>query len=410
MAVLATLVAAAVPGAVRAQPVVVDGAAAPLPARWSPLTAARLLAFGATLGRHGLDPADYPLDDVRDAVASGDPVRIDRAATVGFALIARDLANGRVRPPARQLAYYDAATLSPGAVLMLMDRALASGDVGGTLDRLAPRAAGYRALQAALAALSAEGAARERRAIRASLERWRWLPRDLGERYILVNIPEYSARLVDEGQVASMHRVIVGKRATPTLQFSTAVQAVVINPPWSVPQSIIAESVGALVLTRPDAARERGYVWSTAPGGSLRVTQRPGPGNALGQIKLDMPNPHSIYLHDTPNKALFDRESRTFSHGCIRTDRPQVLAAALLAGTGWTEARIAGLTAGTETIRVPLMRRVPVHIAYFTAYADAGGQVRYADDPYALDPTLLAAMDGPTRIAGVTARSPAQRW
>ncbi len=398
--VAAALVAASVPGAARAQAVGLESPAARPSLRWTPAAAVRLVAYGDALGRHGLDPGDYALDGVRTAVAAGEAARIDRAATVSFALIARDLASGRVRPPARRQAYFGAASVSPDAVLAVMDRALASGDVGGALDRLAPRNSGYRALRAALAALPAEGAAKERRAIRASLERWRWLPRDLGERHILVNIPEFMARLVDGGQVTSAHRVIVGKRATPTPQFSTAVQAVVINPPWNVPQSIIAESVGALVRNRPQTARERGYAWSTAPGGGLRVTQRPGPGNALGQIKLDMPNPHSIYMHDTPSKALFDREARTFSHGCIRTDQPQALAAALLAGTGWTEARIAGVTAGSETVRVPLARAVPVHIAYFTAHADEAGQVHYADDPYGLDAALVAAMGGEARGRG----------
>lgn len=371
-------------------------------ARWTPATAAALLRYGETVGRHGLDPGDYALEALRAAVAGGDAGAIDRAGTVSFALIARDLANGRVRPPARRLAFYDAASLSPGAVLAMMDDALARGDPGGALERLAPRSAGYRALQAALAALPPEGEARARRAIRASLERWRWLPRDLGQRHILVNIPGYTAWLVDGGAVVSQHRVIVGKRSTPTPQFASAVQAVVLNPPWNVPQSIIAESVGALVRSRPDTARARGYVWSTAPGGALRVTQRPGPGNALGQVKLDMPNPHSVYLHDTPSKALFDRETRTLSHGCIRTERPQALAAALLSGTGWTEARIAGVTAGTETVRVPLARSVPVYIAYFTAEADADGRVRILDDPYALDAALVEAMGGETRRRALT--------
>ncbi len=411
-AMLIAAVPAAIPGAVFAQAAPVAGAAVRASARWTPAAAARLLDYGETLGRHGLDPADYALEDVRAAVAARDAARIDRAATVGFARIARDLASGRVRPPARRLAYFAAASISPDAVLALMDRALASGDIGGTLDRLAPGHSGYRALQAALAAVPAEGAEKERRAIRASLERWRWLPRDLGQRYILVNVPEYMARLVDGGRVVSAHRVIVGKRATPTPQFSTAVQAVVINPPWNVPQSIIAESVGALVRNRPATARERGYAWSIAPGGGLRVTQRPGPGNALGQIKLDMPNPHSVYMHDTPSKALFDRETRSFSHGCIRTDRPQALAAALLAGTGWTEARIAGVTAGSETVRVPLEHPAPVHIAYFTAHADEEGRVTYADDPYGLDTALVAAMGGEARGRALAARetecSPAQ--
>jgi murein L,D-transpeptidase YcbB/YkuD len=244
-------------------------------------------------------------------------------------------------------------------------------------------------LRAALVSQPASAQAEKAR-IRANLDRWRWLPRDLGERYIMVNIPEYSARLVDHGRVLATHRVIVGKRATPTPQFTTSVTGVILNPSWHVPQSIIAESVGALVRNRPAVARARGYTWTRA-GGALQVTQQPGPTNSLGQVKLDMPNPLAIFMHDTPAKALFDQKVRAYSHGCVRTDKPLDLAAKLLSGTEWTPERIAQTIAGRETITARLPRPIPVYIVYMTARVDADGTLQLFDDPYRLDAALAPA-------------------
>ena len=165
---------------------------------------------------------------------------------------------------------------------------------------------------------------------------------------------------------------------------------VIINPSWQVPPSIIAESVGALVRTRPATARARDYVWSYR-GGSLSVTQRPGPQNALGQIKLEMPNPFKVYVHDTPGKALFDEEQRAYSHGCIRTDRPRELAAALL---GMADlAAIDGLIASGTTVRLALGRPLPIHAVYQTVLAEADGSTPYLRDPYNLDPAVAAELD-----------------
>lgn len=361
-----------------------------LPARaaapWTPAAAAALLDYGQRIDSHGLDPADYQLDRLRLALTLSDQAGLDTAATRSFALLARDLANGRVPLAQRRLSFFRGMGLTPEGTLDLVDRALGTNDVAGTLDRLAPWHPDYRMLRAALVGLPA-GAGAERATVRANLERWRWLPRSLGERYLIVNIPEYSVRLIEGGQVAATHRVIVGKAATPTPQFSTSVTGVILNPVWRVPQSIIAESVGALVRTRPAEAARRGYSW-TGSGASLQVTQKAGPTNALGQVKLEMLNPLSIYLHDTPSKALFDQQTRTYSHGCIRTEKPEELAARLLAGTQWTPARIAQTIAGGKTVTARLPQALPVYVVYFTARADAGGRLALFDDPYKLDAAL----------------------
>jgi murein L,D-transpeptidase YcbB/YkuD len=368
---------------------------------WSRPAASALLDYGQRIASHGLDPADYALDSLQWALAAQEQPMLDAAATRSFALIARDLANGHVPAGQRRLSYLRGTGLTPEAAVQLVDQALAANDVAGTLERLAPAHADYRALRAALVSLPA-GAQAERALVRANLERWRWLPRDLGERHLLVNLPEFMVRLVDRGSVSAAHRVIIGKRATPTPQFSATVTGVILNPAWRVPQSIIAESVGALVRNRPAEARRRGYTWSRA-GGGLSVTQQPGPGNALGQLKLDMPNPLAIYLHDTPSKALFDQKVRAYSHGCIRTDRPLELGARLLAGTDWTAERIARTVAGRETTTARLPRPVPVHVAYFTVRANPDGSLSRFDDIYGLDAALskLLGAAAPARAPGL---------
>lgn len=188
--------------------------------------------------------------------------------------------------------------------------------------------------------------------------------------------------------------MIVGTTRTPTPQFNTMVTGIIFNPPCHVPQSIIAETVRGLIRSSPATARARGYIWSRA-GSRLQVTQQPDPNNALGQIKLDMPNPLAIYVHDTPNKALFEESVRTFSHGCLpnrASVRPH--ASALLKGPEWDRPRIDGLIAAGKTTIVPLARPLPFYATYMTAVADADGTVRYHEDPYSLDAGLLAQLHG----------------
>jgi murein L,D-transpeptidase YcbB/YkuD len=170
------------------------------------------------------------------------------------------------------------------------------------------------------------------------------------------------------------------------------VTGVIFNPPWNVPQSIVAESVGSLVRNSPATARARGYTWSYS-GGALRVTQQPGPQNALGQMKLDMPNPYTVYLHDTPSKALFDQEQRALSHGCIRTDKPFDLAEQLLRDAGWNRAMIDDAVAKRRTQRVALAQPLPVYVIYMPAYVAADGSVSYFGDPYSLNGAVNRLLD-----------------
>ena len=217
-----------------------------------------------------------------------------------------------------------------------------------------------------------------------NMERWRWMPRQLGESYVFVNAAKFEADLWRGGSKAATWRVIVGKRSTPTPVFQTTIEGVILNPWWEIPASIVRESVGGLVRRDPAAARARGYVWSNG-----RYRQQPGPYNALGQMKLVMPNRYSVYMHDTPNKSLFDKEVRAFSHGCIRTDDAIGYAATLLEGRR-TRTEVDAIVASGKTTQVAIAEPIPVYITYFTAVNDGKGGVRLLDDIYNRDRRIKA--------------------
>jgi murein L,D-transpeptidase YcbB/YkuD len=220
-----------------------------------------------------------------------------------------------------------------------------------------------------------------RATIAANLDRWRWMPRALGARYLLVNAAAFEATLWEGGNQIGRWAVIVGKTGSPTPVFAATVTGVTFNPWWEIPTSIVAESVGALVRNRPVEAAHKGYVVQAG-----RYRQRPGAGNALGRMKLAMPNPYSVYLHDTPSQGLFEQDVRAFSHGCIRVGDALGLATALLAAEpGWDRARSDGMVAAGRTATVPLAAPVPVYVTYFTAEPDGEGGIRYFPDVYHRD-------------------------
>jgi L,D-transpeptidase YcbB len=233
---------------------------------------------------------------------------------------------------------------------------------------------------ASVSAASAGANARQRAAILANMEMWRWEPRDMGERRIEVNLADFSVAVLEGDRVIHQARVIVGKPDTPTPIFSDVMRYVLINPSWQVPDSIIKKEMASKL----GALSRRGYEVKTV-GGRLTVRQLPGDDNALGRFAFMFPNDHAIYLHDTPSKDLFDEETRAFSHGCIRVEDPQSLAVLVLGGesTGWTDERIEAAIGGKERI-VFLARPLPIHIEYFTDFVDEFGELKERPDVYGL--------------------------
>ena len=347
---------------------------------WPRSDAEELLHVAEQVGADGLDPADYDVKALRADVARGDAGSWSGRATAMFLHLAGDFSNGHLRDR-RAVAWHIAGPeLDDAAARALLAEALANRQVGRVLARLPPQHRQYRSLKAALAVTPARDKAAIER-LRANLERWRWMPRELGSRYLLVNVPAFTVSLVEGGRVVERRRVIVGKRATPTPQFAATISGLVVNPWWDVPPSIVRESVGQLLRAHPAQARARGFV---SVGG--RVRQAPGPGNALGLVKLVMPNPFRVYLHDTPTKQLFDEEVRAFSHGCVRVEQPEALASYVLRGDpDWDQPRIVeAMHRGVERA-VKLRAPIPVHIVYFTAWVDAGGGIQFRPDIYGYD-------------------------
>jgi murein L,D-transpeptidase YcbB/YkuD len=250
--------------------------------------------------------------------------------------------------------------------------------------------------------------------IKLTLERWRWLPAEFSAPPIIVNIPDFRLRALDDNNKVAMDmRVVVGKAMrTQTPVFTREMTYVVLRPYWNVPPSILrGEIIPAIQRDRSYIARKN-YEVTTTDGnvvtsgeisddvlaqlraGNLAVRQKPGPSNALGLIKLIFPNEHNVYLHSTPSQAAFSRSRRDFSHGCIRVEKPAELAAWVLRNNpDWTVERVQqGMQGGKDNITVNLVKPVPVFIVYGTALAYDDGEVHFSDDIYGHDVKLAAAL------------------
>jgi len=246
--------------------------------------------------------------------------------------------------------------------------------------------------------------------IRANLERWRWLPEDLGSRHIMVNIAGFDLVFVSNNEVLLQMPVIVGKTYRETPVFTGSMTYLVINPSWYVPSSIAIKDKLPILIKDPYYI-ERNHMTLYKGWGSdrmeidpfsvnwkrvdpnkfpYRLVQKPGPKNALGKIKFMFPNPHNVYLHDTSEPSLFDRVNRTFSSGCIRVGKPFALANLVLENNSrMNPSAIQSAFEQTEQKTVTLLNPIPVHILYWTAWADADGVVQFRKDIYNRDDELI---------------------
>ena len=268
--------------------------------------------------------------------------------------------------------------------------------------------------------------------IRVNMERWRWLPTDLGDFYVWNNVPEFLTRVVNKGETIHSDKVIAGQPEWPTPAFSADMKMIVFHPSWGVPDGIKRKELLPLLLnsSRGDllglftgAQSSRAVLeqhklqtyyqgrsvdpnqvdWSSANIGAYEFRQPPGPTNVLGAIKFMFPNKHDVYMHDTPERDLFARTFRGLSHGCMRVADPRRLAAILLArDKGWPEQQVASLFNG-QTREVELGTRIPVHMTYFTAMVDRQGNLRTFADLYGLDTRMGAILFG-NRVPFVTPR------
>ncbi|WP_051332172.1 L,D-transpeptidase family protein [Cucumibacter marinus] len=248
--------------------------------------------------------------------------------------------------------------------------------------------------------------------IEVAMERWRWMPEDLGAQYVFVNIAGFELKRVRNDVVEERMNVVVGKPYSRTPVFSDRIRYLEFNPYWNVPSSIALDEQLQELRANPARLASQGFEavsgdqvydlrsidWRQFGPGNFpfQIRQRPGANNALGRVKLMFPNPHNVYLHDTPSRSLFSRSERAFSHGCVRLQRPLDLAQQVLAVggvPGWDRNRIDSVLASGERTVVSLEQPIPVHIAYLTAWVE-DGVPQFRADIYEHDRKLLAALDG----------------
>ena len=362
---------------------------------------------------HGLDPETYGYAELAAAREQADTAwlgaefdaeripDLDLRFTYAFLELAADLAGWR--PSARAIdPVWHVASKKDDLAAALRD-ALDGNQVRGALEAFAPAHPQYKGLQAALDRSRTEGVSGpDIEKIRINMERWRWSPRDLGERHVLVNVAAYQMQVMEGSSPVLAMRVIVGAPDTPTPLFSDQMAYVVFSPYWNIPESILREETLPRVAEDPEYLSRAGIEVVRTSGEAvdvhavdwqdeaalegLRFRQVPGPENALGLVKFIFPNHFSVYLHDTPGDALFNKDVRTLSHGCIRVEKPVELAEYVLRGRpGWDRDRVVTAMRRKEEQTVHLEDPLPVHIGYWTVWVNEDGTITDFDDPYGLD-------------------------
>jgi L,D-transpeptidase YcbB len=398
--------------------------------------------FLAKVGADGLDPADYPAPKFDNA----DPARLaadELAMTNAVLTFARHASIGRVAfTRVSGAVYFDQKAPDPAEVLgKLAD----STDVGATLDAFNPQHPAYKALKARLAAArsgkvseidnnrgpvkavaetpnearkdkrkskgakedgaDAKPAAANVDSIIANLERWRWMPHDIGNTYVMVNIPDFTLKVVQDGKAVWQTKIVAGKvgnQATPLL--TETMKFITVNPTWNVPPSIINNEYLPALARDPNALARIGLQIGRNADGSIRIYQPPGERNALGRIRFNFPNRFLVYQHDTPQKKLFDDPVRAYSHGCMRVQNPDKYAEVLLGISQpeerYTTDRIQAMYGkGERTIN--FKNPIPVYITYQTAFVDDAGQLQARADIYGHDKEITRILHGERRVADV---------
>ena len=254
-------------------------------------------------------------------------------------------------------------------------------DPTGTLDK------------ATLAALNVPVSQRVAQII-ANMERWRWLPQELPADRIQVNIAAAVLTVFHSDTPTLAMRAVTGRPGDETPMLSSVISSVVFNPPWNVPPDIAQKELWPKEHAHPGYLARNDFIVIHLPDGSTRLQQKAGNMSALGHVKFDFPNKYSVYLHDTPSHGTFSGYGRNVSHGCVRLEKPVVLADAVMQGDPkWTPDQINDTIASGDTVRAPLPRPISVFLFYWTAFATADGQVSFRGDPYDWDRALMQRID-----------------
>jgi murein L,D-transpeptidase YcbB/YkuD len=399
------------------------------------------LALDALLGArdHGLVPAHYGLAALRrraEPTTTAAAVQRELLLTDALLRYAVDLRAGRLRPAAAQADWGMPPPDREDPVRELVE-VIESGTLATWLEALPPPHQGYARLVAALRTIHAAadragagsraGPADPRiRQVAVNLERWRWLPRRLESRYLVVNAADATLAVVEDGRVRLASRVVVGDELHPTPVVRSEIGAIVFNPPWTVPTSIVTDEFLPKLRANPRFLADNDIVildrredpyglavdWTAVPTERFpfRLQQRPGGGNPLGRMRFATPNRFDVYIHDTPLPELFLRADRALSHGCVRVEQARELAALVLTGqaAGQPEALERAMSTGATSV-VTVARSLPVYFLYWTAFVDDEGRLQLRDDPYDRDARVATALGrSPVAVAspGGPARTP----
>ena len=270
------------------------------------------------------------------------------------------------------------------------------------------------AVGSATAAALNISAAERLKQLRANLERWRWITEELGDRFIMVNVAGYRVGVFEAGQAVLFMPAIVGRAYRQTPDFSGKISTITFNPAWNVPPKLAREDILPKLKKDPSYLKKKGFrvFESWADGAreidgaavdwtqikpeslSFKFRQDPGPQNALGRILFLFPNKFDVYMHDTPERWLFNQAVRDFSSGCIRIEKPLDLALyALRDDPSWTKEKLLEIIASGETKVIPLPKPLPVHILYWTAWLGVDGRVQFRQDIYLRDAALVRALE-----------------
>jgi murein L,D-transpeptidase YcbB/YkuD len=372
----------------------------------------------------GLEPGDYKVPSFAglepEALADAE-LKLTRAVLT----YARHVQAGRF-PYTRVSRNIELPQAAPEPADVLSSVADAA-DVGKALDLFSPQNEPYSKLKSTLAELRAKPGAAKNEAkqidtILVNMERWRWYPRDLGDAHVIVNQPDFTLKVMHNGNQAWTTRVVIGKPSMATPLLSETMKTITVNPTWTVPQSIVRNEYLPALAQDPTVLSRMGLHVSYS-GGGVTITQPPGPGNALGRIRFNFRNRFSVYQHDTPDKYYFAHEVRAYSHGCMRVQDPAKYAEVLLniarPQEHWTAARVQGMFGRGEQDLQLQPTPIWVHLTYQTAFVDNSGKLQFRRDIYNLDSRTLAAIKSDRsnvepaserkreEIAGTSPRKPA---
>jgi L,D-transpeptidase YcbB len=361
----------------------------------------------------GLEPADYPLPNFASLT---DPVALAEAEirlTTSVITYAHHAQIGRVHwSRVSGDIFYERNAPDPREVLNTLAEAK---DVAEALDAYEPHSAAYLALKAKLAEirggqldanksrnpkLNAHQSDRRTDIIIANMERWRWMPHDLGNTYVIVNLPDFTLRVMRQNRQLWMTKIVVGKAATPTPIMTAQMKSITVNPTWNVPDSIAYKEYLPLLQQDPTILQRMGLRVSYNADGTIHLSQPPGEQNALGQIRFNFPNKFLVYQHDSNQKYLFANDRRAESHGCMRVQDPAKYAEVLLSivrpGEAYTQDGIRRMF-GEHEIDIQFATSIPVHLTYQTAYVDDHGKLEFREDVYGRDQALLGVLKGAER-------------